>query len=88
MSANDRSHRLRRMTGRDPHEAHRAATPLELLDDLTLVVAFSLAGSQFAHALVEVDVARAGGGEERLVVPVGHQAIVRPPSTGIIWPVT
>lgn len=49
----DRSHRLRRMTGRDPHEAHRAATPLELLYDLTLVVAFSLAGSQFAHALVE-----------------------------------
>jgi low temperature requirement protein LtrA len=41
------------MTGRDPHEAHRAATPLELLYDLTLVVAFSLAGSQFAHALVE-----------------------------------
>ena len=49
----DRSHRLRRMTGRDPHEAHRTATPLELLYDLTLVVAFSLAGSQFAHALVE-----------------------------------
>ena len=49
----DRSHRLRRMTGRDPDEAHRAATPLELLYDLTLVVAFSLAGSQFAHALVE-----------------------------------
>ena len=49
----DRSHRLRRMTGRDPHEEHRTATPLELLYDLTLVVAFSLAGSQFAHALVE-----------------------------------
>ena len=38
--------------------------------------------------LDEVHVARAGGREERLVVPVGHQAIVRPPSTGIIWPVT
>lgn len=49
----DRSHRLRRMTGRDPHEAHRTATPLELLYDLTLVVAFSVAGSQFAHTLVE-----------------------------------
>lgn len=49
----DRSHRLRRMTGRDPDEAHRAATPLELLYDLTLVVAFSIAGGQFAHALVE-----------------------------------
>ena len=31
----------------------RTATPLELLYDLTLVVAFSPAGSQFAHALVE-----------------------------------
>ena len=41
------------MTGRDPDEAHRAATPLELLYDLTLVVAFSLAGSQFAHSLTE-----------------------------------
>jgi low temperature requirement protein LtrA len=49
----DLSHRLRRMTGRDPHEPHRTATPLELLYDLTLVVAFSVAGSQFAHALVE-----------------------------------
>ncbi len=49
----DRSHRLRRMTGRDPREAHRTATPLELLYDLTLVVAFSVAGTQFAHALVE-----------------------------------
>ncbi|MFV0259902.1 MAG: low temperature requirement protein A [Acidimicrobiales bacterium] len=36
---------------RDPGEGHRAATPLELLYDLTLVVAFSVAGSQFAHAL-------------------------------------
>ena len=49
----DRSHRLRRMTGRDPRETHRTATPLELLYDLTLVVAFSIAGTQFAHALVE-----------------------------------
>ena len=35
------SHHLGRMTGRDPNEAHRAATPLELLFDLTFVVAFS-----------------------------------------------
>lgn len=53
MSQAHLTHRLRRMTGRDPHETHRTATPLELLYDLTLVVAFSLAGSQFAHALVE-----------------------------------
>ncbi|RXZ70157.1 low temperature requirement protein A [Agromyces albus] len=39
------------MTGRDPDEAHRAATPLELLFDLTFVVAFSQAGAQTAHLL-------------------------------------
>jgi low temperature requirement protein LtrA len=44
-------HRLRRMTGRDPNEAHRSATPLELLFDLTFVVAFSAAGAQTAHLL-------------------------------------
>ncbi|WP_026059909.1 low temperature requirement protein A [Microbacterium yannicii] len=45
------SHRLTRMTGRDPHQAHRAATPLELLFDLVFVVAFSQIGSQTAHYL-------------------------------------
>lgn len=44
-------HRLRRMVGRDPDEAHRTATPLELLFDLTFVVAFSQAGAQAAHLL-------------------------------------
>lgn len=39
------------MTGRDPHESNRTATPLELLFDLTLVVAFSQAGTQMAHVL-------------------------------------
>lgn len=39
------------MIGRDPGESHRAATPLELLYDLTFVVAFSQAGSQAAHLL-------------------------------------
>ncbi|MDR6868579.1 low temperature requirement protein LtrA [Microbacterium resistens] len=46
-----REHRLRRMVGRDPQEPHRAASPLELLYDLTLVVAFSQAGTQMAHLL-------------------------------------
>ena len=46
-------HRLRRMTGRDPNESHRAATPLELLFDLTFVVAFGLAADQLAHLLAE-----------------------------------
>ena len=47
------SHRLRRMSGRDPHEDHRPATPLELLFDLTFVVAFGAAGNELAHALAE-----------------------------------
>jgi low temperature requirement protein LtrA len=41
------------MSGRDPHEHHRAATPLELLFDLTFVVAFGAAGNELAHALAE-----------------------------------
>ena len=41
------------MTGRDPHERFRVATPLELLFDLTFVVAFGVAASEFAHALAE-----------------------------------
>lgn len=45
------SHRLTRMTGRDPAEHHRSATPLELLFDLTFVVAFSQISTQSAHAL-------------------------------------
>ena len=39
------------MVGRDPHERHRVATPLELLFDLTFVIAFGVAGSEFAHLL-------------------------------------
>ena len=46
-------HHVRRMAGRDPHEVHRVATPLELLFDLTFVTAFSFASSQLAHALAE-----------------------------------
>jgi low temperature requirement protein LtrA len=41
------------MSGRDPDEQHRAATPLELLYDLTFVVAFGVASAQFAHLLAE-----------------------------------
>jgi low temperature requirement protein LtrA len=47
------AHRLRRMTGRDPYELHRVATPLELLFDLTFVVAFGIAASEFARLLAE-----------------------------------
>jgi low temperature requirement protein LtrA len=45
------AHRVRQMSGRDPHEQHRVATPLELLFDLTFVVAFGIAAAQFAHLL-------------------------------------
>ena len=44
-------HGLRRMTGRDVHEHERTATPLELLYDLTVVVAFSVSGGLFAHSI-------------------------------------
>jgi low temperature requirement protein LtrA len=47
------AHRVRRMSGRDPYEEHRVATPLELLFDLTFVVAFGIAASEFAHMLAE-----------------------------------
>ena len=46
-------HHVRRMGGRDPNQADRAATPLELLFDLTFVIVLGLAASQFAHALAE-----------------------------------
>ena len=49
----DLRHRLRPMTGRDPHERDRSSTPLELLYDLTYVVAFGVAAEQLAHHLVD-----------------------------------
>ena len=54
-----RPHGLRVMSGRDPAEPHRVATPLELLFDLTFVVAFGVAASELAHLLAEGHV-RAG----------------------------
>ena len=39
------------MSGRDPHEPHRVSSPLELLFDLTFVIAFGVAASEFAHAM-------------------------------------
>src|SRR5919204_3434314 len=49
----DRAHHRRRLGGRDPREAHRTATPLELLFDLTFVVAFGIAADQLARYLAE-----------------------------------
>ena len=45
------AHGRQPMHGRDPSEAHRVSTTLELLFDLTFVVAISLCGAQLAHAL-------------------------------------
>jgi low temperature requirement protein LtrA len=42
---------VRRMSGRDPAEEHRASTPLELLFDLTFVVAVARAGVELRDAL-------------------------------------
>jgi low temperature requirement protein LtrA len=47
------SHNVVRMTGRDPHETGRAATPLELLFDLTFVIAFGTAAGELAHFLAD-----------------------------------
>jgi low temperature requirement protein LtrA len=41
------------MQPRDPHEAHRVATPLELFFDLVFVVAIASAAAQWHHGLAE-----------------------------------
>ena len=54
-----RSHHRVRMGGRDPSETHRTATPLELLFDLTFVIAFGAAANELAHQLAEGHIAAA-----------------------------
>ncbi len=49
-------HRIRPMRGRDPNERDRTTTPLELLYDLTYVVAFAVASDQLAEQLAHGDV--------------------------------
>jgi low temperature requirement protein LtrA len=44
-------HGMARMIGRDPSEGHRASTPLELLFDLTFVIAIGQASSQLAELI-------------------------------------
>src|SRR3954453_20551918 len=46
-------HRRRRFPGRAPDEGNRASTPLELLYDLTIVVAFGTAADELAHYVAE-----------------------------------
>lgn len=50
------------LSGRDPHEAHRVSTPLELLYDLTYAVAFGVAADALADHLVEGHYAAGIGG--------------------------
>lgn len=54
-----KAHGRQPLTGRDPDEAHRASTPLELLYDLTYAVAFGVAANELAHHLAEGNVATA-----------------------------
>jgi low temperature requirement protein LtrA len=56
------AHRRRRFSGRDPHEERRASTPLELLYDLTIVVAFGTAADELAHYLAEGHIGVGVGG--------------------------
>ena len=60
--ADVRRHGRRRFSGRDPTEHHRTATPLELLYDLTLVVAFGTASDELAHFVADDHVAAGVGG--------------------------
>ena len=41
------------MTGRDPREPDRTTTPIELLYDLTYVIAFAAAAEELAHQVVD-----------------------------------
>ena len=52
-SAEVQAHHRRRFRGRDPEEGHRASTPLELLYDLTIVVAFGTASEELAHFVAD-----------------------------------
>lgn len=58
----DWSHRRRPLTGRDPAESHRASTPLELLYDLTIVVAIGTAANELAGYVAAGHVAAGIGG--------------------------
>ncbi|HRW17291.1 MAG TPA: low temperature requirement protein A [Dermatophilaceae bacterium] len=49
------------LVGRDRHEEHRAATPLELFFDLTFVVAVAAAASELHHGLAEGHWSNLGG---------------------------
>jgi low temperature requirement protein LtrA len=62
MASHPAAHRRRRFTGRDPAAGHPASTPLELLYDLTIVVAFATAADQLADFVAEGHVWTGVGG--------------------------
>jgi low temperature requirement protein LtrA len=53
VDSSEHAHRRRPLSGRDPQEAHRGATPLELLYDLTIVVAIGAAANEMAHYVAD-----------------------------------
>jgi low temperature requirement protein LtrA len=62
-SGSDHAHRRRRLTGRDTERgAHRSTTPLELLYDLTIVVAIGVAANELAHYVADDHVGAGIGG--------------------------
>ena len=63
----NRTHLLHRMVGRDIHEVNRVSTPMELLFDLTFVVAIAAAASQLHHAVGEFRSHLVGLGEFYMV---------------------
>lgn len=54
----ERKKAIRPMRPRDPAEAHRAATPLELLFDLVTVIAIAAAAEGLHHAIAEAHAAQ------------------------------
>ena len=54
-------HRLRPMSGQDPRARGRQSTPLELLYDLTYVIAFGAAAEQLAHHISQGEAGSAVG---------------------------
>ena len=63
-------HRTRPMLGRDPHEEGRTATTLELLFDLTFVVAFGLMIASAFSPLWSWPVMLAVWGGAAVIVPL------------------
>ena len=72
----------RPLSGRDPAEAHRASTPLELFFDLTFVVAIASAAAQLHHGLSEGCLLyTSDAADERSSVDLGGRRIIKKKNT-------